>query len=88
MVNRTVRVDASDTTQVVRVDASNTTQVRSVIIGTPVSRVTRAAVRISDLRGIDFSNLNNGSVMVYNSSSGNWVSTLDLEEQNISGGQY
>jgi len=77
MVNRTIRVDAS-----------NTTQVRSITIGTPVSRVTRAAIRISDLQGIDFSNLSNGSVMVYNSSSGNWVSTLDLEEQNISGGQY
>lgn len=77
MVNRTIRVDAS-----------NTTQVRSITIGTPVSRVTRAAIRISDLQGIDFSNLSNGSVMVYNPSSGNWVSTLDLEEQNISGGQY
>jgi hypothetical protein len=77
MVNRTIRVDAS-----------STTQVRSIKIGTPVSRVTRSAVKISDLRGIDFSNLSNGSVMVYDPSSGNWVATLDLEEQNISGGQY
>lgn len=77
MVNRTIRVDAS-----------NTTQVKSVTIGTPVSRVIRSAQSINTLAGVDVSNLNNGSVLVYNSSSSNWVSTLDLEEQNISGGQY
>ena len=77
MVNRTIRVDAS-----------NTTQVRSVTIGTPVSRVTRASQNINNLAGVDVSNLNNGSVLVYNSSSSNWESTTTLENQNISGGQY
>lgn len=77
MVNRTIRVDAS-----------NTTQVRSVTVGTPVRRVTQASTNINSLAGVDVSNLENGSVLIYSTSSGNWVSTTSLDEQDISGGQY
>lgn len=77
MVNRTIRVDAS-----------NTTQVRSVTVGTPVRRVTQASTNINSLAGVDVSNLENGSVLIYSTSSSNWVSTTSLDEQDISGGQY
>lgn len=77
MVNRTIQVTTS-----------NTTQVKRIVVGTPIRRVTRSAIGMDDLNNIDFSDLRNGSVMVYNSSTQNWTSTLNLESQNISGGQY
>jgi hypothetical protein len=77
MVNRTIQVTTS-----------NTTQVKRIVVGTPIRRVTRSAIGMDDLNNINFSDLRNGSVMVYNSSTQNWTSTLNLESQNISGGQY
>lgn len=77
MVNRTIQVTTS-----------NVAQVRRIVVGTPIRRVTRSAIGMDDLNNIDFSDLRNGSVMVYNSSTQNWTSTLNLESQNISGGQY
>ena len=77
MVNRTIQVTTS-----------NTTQVRRIVVGTPIRRVTRSAIGMDDLNNINFSDLRNGSIMVYNSSTQNWTSTLNLESQNISGGQY
>jgi hypothetical protein len=72
MVNRTIQVTTNDATRV-QVATSNTTQVRRITVGTPIRRVSRSAI---------------GSVMVYNSSTTNWTSTINLENQNISGGQY
>ena len=77
MVNRTIQVTTS-----------NIAQVRRIVVGTPIRRVTRSAIAMEDLNNIDFSDLRNGSIMVYNSTTGNWTSTLNLESQNISGGQY
>jgi hypothetical protein len=77
MVNRTIQVSTS-----------NVAQVRRITVGTPIRRVTRSAIGMEDIRNIDFSNLQNGSIMVYNSATANWTSTLNLENQNISGGQY
>jgi hypothetical protein len=77
MVNRTIQVSTS-----------NVAQVRRITVGTPIRRVTRSAIGMDDLNNIDFSNLQNGSIMVYNSGTQNWTSTLNLENQNISGGQY
>jgi hypothetical protein len=77
MVNRTIQVTTS-----------NVAQVRRIVVGTPIRRVTRSAIGMDDLNNINFSDLRNGSVMVYNSSTQNWTSTLNLESQNISGGQY
>ncbi len=87
MVGRTIQVSVGKVTQV-EVASSNVAQVRRIVVGTPIRRVTRAAIGMDDLNNIDFSNLQNGSVMVYNSSTQNWTSTLNLESQNISGGQY
>jgi hypothetical protein len=77
MVNRTIQVTTS-----------NTAQVKRIVVGTPIRRVTRSAIGMDDLNNINFSDLRNGSIMVYNSSTQNWTSTLNLESQNISGGQY
>jgi hypothetical protein len=87
MVNRTIQVTTNDATRV-QVATSNIAQVRKITVGTPIRRVTRAAIGMDDLNNVDFSDLKNGSVMVYNSSTTNWTSTINLENQNISGGQY
>jgi hypothetical protein len=87
MVNRTIQVTTNDATRV-QVATSNTTQVRRITVGTPIRRVSRSAIGMDDLNNVNFSDLRNGSVMVYNSSTTNWTSTLNLESQNINGGQY
>ena len=72
----------------ITVTPGNTTIVKKIIIGTPVRRVSEAALNINNLDGINTSNRVNGSVLVYNSTSSLWESTLDLEQQNINGGSY
>ena len=72
----------------IKVTPGNTTIVKKIVIGTPVRRVSEAALNINDLDGINTSNRVNGSVLVYNSTSTLWESTLNLEQQNINGGSY
>ena len=72
----------------IKVTPGNTTIVKKIVIGTPVRRVSEAALNINNLDGINTSNRVNGSVLVYNSTSSLWESTLDLEQQNINGGSY
>lgn len=72
----------------IKVTPGNTTIIKKIIIGTPVKRVSEAALNINNLDGINTSNRVNGSVLVYNSATTLWESTLDLEQQNINGGSY
>lgn len=72
----------------IKVTPGNTTIIKKIIIGTPVKRVSEAALNINNLDGINTSNRVNGSVLVYNSTNSLWESTLDLEQQNINGGSY
>lgn len=70
------------------VTSGNTTIVKKVTVGRPVRRVSAASTDINDLDGIDTSGKVNGSVLVYNSTTGKWTATLDLQDQNINGGTY
>ncbi len=72
----------------ITVTPGNTTIVKKIVIGTPVRRVSEAALNINNLDGISTSNRVNGSVLVYNSTNSLWESTLNLEQQNINGGSY
>lgn len=74
------------TTKSVAVSGS-TTQVKKIVVGTPVRRVNEAGT-ISSLSDIDDSNLQNGSVLVYSTSSLKWVATRDLDNQNMDGGSF
>lgn len=66
----------------------NTTVVQKVIVGRPVRRVVENKNNINELNGIDTKSKVDGSVLVYNINNNLWESTLDLEKQNINGGQY
>jgi len=71
----------------VAVTGSNT-QVKKVVVGTPVKRVDNGAFRLSSLPDVDITNLTDGSVLVYETTTDKWTATLDLEKQNINGGSY
>ena len=72
----------------ITVTPGNTTIVKRIVVGTPVRRVSEAALNLNNLAGVDTSSRVNGSVLVYNSTSTLWESTLNLEQQNINGGSY
>jgi hypothetical protein len=72
----------------ITVTPGNTTIIKKIVVGTPVRRVSEAALDLNNLAGVDTSSRVNGSVLVYNSTSTLWESTLNLEQQNINGGSY
>lgn len=85
-----MEVPVSGNTQVKRV-TKDETQVKKVIVGRPVRRIRQARIdiiNIIEIEGIDLSNLQDGSVLVYNESTTNFESTVNLEKQNINGGNY
>jgi len=67
----------------------NVTLVKKVVVGRPVRRVnTATAGSIDTLSGVDTTSKQDGSVLVYQTNSGNWEATQTLEQQIINGGQY
>lgn len=72
----------------VEVQYTDRTQVKKVVVGKPVRRIRQAGNNIGDLNNVDLSNLQDGSVLVYNQSTTNFESTLNLEKQNVNGGSY
>lgn len=43
---------------------------------------------LSSLPDLDVSNLENGSLLIYNDTRDKWVASRELQEQNIEAGQY
>lgn len=82
-----MEVPVSGNTQVKRV-TKDETQVKKVIVGRPVRRVRESRFSISEIEGVDLSSLQDGGVLVYNESTTNFESTINLEKQNINGGNY
>jgi hypothetical protein len=77
----------SGVTQSTIVSSDQTTIVKQVIVGTPVRRVSSGGG--GGLGDLDLSNLENGSLLIYNSVSSKWVAKKDIEEgQDIDGGNY
>jgi hypothetical protein len=83
-----IRVGVSGvTTKKVAVTGSNTL-VKKINVGTPVRRVVSGQKSLAGLTDVDLTAKQDGSVLVYNTSSEKWKATLDLEKQNINGGSY
>jgi len=72
----------------VTVSLRGNTKVKRVVVGKPVRRVNTATANIDNISGVDTRSKENGSVLVYNSTSQNFEATKTLEEQDINGGQY
>lgn len=83
-----VTVNTTGVTRVSKIVAGNNTIVKKIVVGRPVRRVTGGAFSIEGLADTDTSGLVDGSVLVYNATTGKWVATLNLEQQNINGGSY
>lgn len=43
---------------------------------------------VSQIGDVDTRNIANGSVLVYKSSTNKWTSTINLDEQNVEGGEF
>lgn len=74
--------------QGITVSSDQRTIVKQITVGRPVRRVAGGTVSIDTLQDVDTSGKVNGSVLVYNSTTGKWTATLDLQDQNINGGTY
>lgn len=66
----------------------NKTVIDKIIVGTPIRSVNEATGDINLLDGIDASQREHGSVLVYNEDRGLWVAQRDLERQIVDGGIY
>ena len=74
----TIRVTSTDQTSIVK----------KVKIGTPVRRVTSGSVNINTMGGVDTTGKQDGSVLVYNASTSNFETTLNLDKQLVNGGNF
>lgn len=52
------------------------------------SGTTGSIENISNANDVDTSNLDNGSLLIYNNNLNMWVSTTDLNQQSMDGGFY
>lgn len=76
------------TTQSVAV-AGSTTQVKKIVVGTPVRRVSGSTTTVNTLEDVDISNLENGSLLIYNTTSSKWVATKEVSDsQQLNGGSF
>lgn len=72
----------------VTVSLRGTTKVKRVVVGKPIRRVLSTTGNINNIGGVDTSNVTDGAVLVYSTSSGNFEATSELNNQEVNGGQY
>jgi len=70
------------------VSSRGKTKVKRVVVGKPIRRINTTTGSIDTLGGVDTSGKENGSILVYNSTSEKFEATKNLEEQDVNGGQY
>lgn len=83
-----IRVTSSGTTKVQKITSSGTSQVKRVVVGTPVRRVASGAFNIDNIGGVDTTGAQDGSVLVYNATDDKWEAKKELDNTNITGGQF
>jgi len=72
----------------VTVSTRGRTKVKRVVVGKPIRRINPTTGSIDTLGGVDTSGAIDGSTLVYNSTSGNFEATIELNQQDVNGGQY
>lgn len=83
----TIEVSSRGITQVKQLTVDKT-KVKRVTVGRPVRKINEATSDISNIRGIDMTGAEDGSVLVWNSSEESFECTTVLENTDINGGQY
>lgn len=70
----------------VKVTQGATTQVVSVGIQGPAGPT--GITNVSEAADVDASELINGSILVYKTNTNRWTSTINLDAQNMEGGEF
>lgn len=84
-----INATSQNNTLVKRVETKDNVIVKRVIVGKPVRRISQASdATIDTIQGIDATGAVDGSILIYNSSREVFEASLQLEEQNVNGGQY
>ena len=73
-------------TKVVSVNTQGTSEVVSVGIQGPAGPA--GIENISDAVDVDTTDLRNGSVLVYSSTTNKWTSTITLDSQHVEAGEF
>jgi hypothetical protein len=72
----------------VTVSLRGTTKVKRVVVGKPIRRINTTTGNINNIGGVDTSAAVNGSLLIYNESTGLFEANRILENQEFNGGQY
>ena len=64
------------------------TKVHSVRVGRPINQIDPVTGSIFNISGIDTTQKENGSLLVYNSTSDKFETTRTLDKQFINGGNF
>jgi hypothetical protein len=64
------------------------TKVRSVRVGRPINQIDPVTGSIFNISGVDTTQKEDGSVLVYNATSENFEATKTLQKQFINGGNF
>lgn len=82
-----MKVKISQTgSKVVTVNKQGTTEVISIGIQGPAG--TAGSNNISNAVDVDSTDIQNGSVLIYNTSTNKWTATTIFDAQNIEGGEF
>jgi len=71
--------------------SSNPQNIRATVKDQDQIRVRSSvavARRLEEFTNIDTTDLNDGSLLVYNDIKTDWVATQDLNKQNVDGGEF
>lgn len=68
--------------------AENKTIIDKIVVGVPISSVVESKGDINLLSGVDATQREHGSILVYDEDQSLWVAQLLLERQTIDGGYY
>ena len=72
----------------VTVSLRGRTKVKKVVVGKPIRRVVASSGSIDALFGVSTIGAVEGSLLIYNESTGLWEASITLQEQEVNGGQY
>jgi hypothetical protein len=85
-----IRVVTGSNTIVKTIITGPNTIVKKVTVGTPIRRVTAGAFDIKTIGSVDVTNLSDGAMLVYNSTTENFEATVNIDNvnTNFNGGNF
>ena len=72
----------------IKVVTTGTTQVKTVKVGAPVRRVASGGFSITNIGGVDLTGVADGHLLIYDAANSKFVTSKNLDDQDVNGGQY